>query len=54
MIFVLLDRTGYIYNSVYLIDSDIDLELYSYAAKSNGLIGLIVALIIVGTTKLFC
>lgn len=54
MIFALLIRPDYIYNLVYLIDSEIDLELYSYAAKSNGLIGLIVALIIVGTTKLFC
>jgi hypothetical protein len=52
--FCTLDRTRLFYNSIYLIDSEIDLELYSYAAKSNGLIGLIVALIIVGTTKLFC
>lgn len=33
MIFALLIRPDYIYNSVYLIDSETDLELYPYAAK---------------------
>jgi hypothetical protein len=55
MIFALLIRPDYIYNLVYLIDSETDLELeLLLRSKSNGLIGLIVALIIVGTTKLFC
>jgi hypothetical protein len=33
MIFALLIRPDYIYNLVYLIDSETDLEPYSYEAK---------------------